>query len=331
MPPPCCHIPTTGSPFFPILIKDAEIFSRYVAGDWPIPTFYGPPDLTSALHVELRLWQPPSKLSTKKYHANQAAYNAWGAMAQQVRNTFGPAIRNDFEKRFPISLPIAKAGQCCLAIYDKWLLDTLMSIRSTARSLPGAVGVLNGKTKPTALASLGLAQKIINIFIKYKLCWAVSGQYSLTAPSGFAKPADPLKVTSFTCALHAPIDSPFLELFIETPLGHRLVKDGYIFPREKSPMFRQTRDGIYRSWMKLDCLRTYYGFQLILRRLAMRAWPPSCACKYAKSLLTLKEECANSFDEWFPNDLEKQAPDWLNVALEIPDEYFDKTLAQIGR
>jgi hypothetical protein len=84
------------------------------------------------------------------------------------------------------------------------------------------------------------------------------------------------RVDPFLCALHCPIDSVLLKTLLQDPIGQELIKHGLM---NNQGHLRQS-NGDFDSWSKLDCLETYFRFQLMLRRIAMQTWPPGCACRY---------------------------------------------------
>lgn len=121
-----------------------------------------------------------------------------------------------------------------------------------------------------------MAQKILNLFLKYQACWHVGGQWD-QEPGQFVNHPASARVAPFLCALHSPIDSRLLNALLGSPIGQELVRLGWM----NNQGYLQQANGVFTSWSNLDCLKTYFRFQLMLRKIAMRTWPPGCACQSA--------------------------------------------------
>ena len=84
----------------------------------------------------------------------------------------------------------------------------------------------------------------------------------------------------------------------------------------------------WRPWSKLDCLGTYYGFQLVLRRIAMSTWPKECGCFGLSDAI---QKCGDMFQEEFTKGQECQGTDWIEIAKNIPDEIIDNTIEELKK
>ena len=326
---PCCHIPTPARPVFPAtLVPDAQCFSQYVGDGNPTGRAATTTILTSGLHLEMKLWPASGGLPLNKYIPNNARNNSWRAM--QIRgcnNTFTPTEQNQLFNELLAGLPIPSSRVCCLGDYDGWLLDNVIGFRAAGLQ-PGrnpVAAVANGST-PTTLASVGLAQKPINVFVKYELCWQVAGQWL----RGIFHPYAPLQIPDlpqFVCALHAPVDAILVEKLLALPVGLHLKRQGLLKSRKGSPLIQQSSDGNFRPWSKLDCLRTYYGLQLMLRRIAMATWPKGCACSASPDQAI--KDCADWFNEKYRTSNICKGKDWIQAACDLGKEVdvIDKTLA----
>ncbi|MEI6655721.1 MAG: hypothetical protein WCP45_13220, partial [Verrucomicrobiota bacterium] len=169
-------------------------------------------------------WSPATGALPKRYHPNCAEHNAWKAMQQMgIKGTFSPpeqtAIFNQIRSTFP-SLP---ANQCAQSVFDGWLCGLATRLRATGLGQNGAM-LPRATQKPTTLASFGLVQKLINIYLKYAFCWAVAGRYNQGAFESFSLIPN---ITDFTCALHAPIDAILLGELRDTELGKKWIAERF--------------------------------------------------------------------------------------------------------
>ena len=303
-------IPPTGA-YAAQLLADCQTFSRYVADAGFVPsTHSGAPALTSALHVEMSLWKPTSQQIGRRYHANDAEHNAWWAMQQMgIVGTFSSAeiaavfaaIRTTFPKLLP--------GQCARSVFDAWHLDLINGLRVQGLAKAGAIGA-TGTHKPTTLATLGLAQKVVNIYLKYAICWELAGRFQ----GGTFVPSSLIPgIADFICALHAPIDSILLNSLRDTALGKYWIENG-ILDRHRARI--QQVDGTWSPWSKLDSPATYLAAQSALRGMADEFWP-SCSCdgevdqsEYPGQFLITGIEAENS-----KSDLEN--PDNVSLIAEV--------------
>ena len=345
---PCCHIPTPANPIFPpSLVPDAERFARYVGG---APLGNGPNDvgapvptavLTSGLHLEMKLWQPNNPMPLNRYLINAHFGNSWTAMLAgwlipQLGERFSPQEKTEIEKLLSLPNPVLGQQRCILTPFDNWALNLMVQLRQMGQDagrnpIPPGAG-----HQTTALASYGRCQKLINIYLKYGICWQVAGQWI----NGFFVPynAPPLpQLPQYLCALHAPIDrillagpqkqkgKPKRGGIVNLPLGAWLVQQNLLM---NNGDLWQSSDGQFRCWSKLDCLRTYYGLQLMLRRVAMQTWPKGCSC--APSPQAAIQKCADWFNETYPAEPSCVGPDWVQAACELPDSVIEETIRQLS-
>lgn len=271
MPRPCRMIPPTGA-HAAQLLGDCQTFSRYVAdAGFVPPTRSGAPALTSALHVEMSLWKPTSQKIGRRYHANDAEHNAWWAMQQMgIVGTFSTAeitaIFVSIRTTFPKLLP----GQCARSVFDAWHFDLINGLRVQGLAKSGAIGATDSH-KPTTLATVGLAQKVVNIYLKYALCWELAGRFQ----GGTFVPSILIPgIADFICALHAPIDSILLNSLRDTALGKDWIESG-VLDRYRARI--QQVDSTWSPWSKLDSPETYLAVQSALRAMADESWT-SCSC-----------------------------------------------------
>jgi hypothetical protein len=321
--PPCCQIPPGPYGHFLLGLKyDTEQFSKYVGNGSPLGIRRHAGFLTSGLHLEMKLWPPHGHLPCPPYKINDARHNSWQAMRQKSVNTFNPAERNAIFDSFPKSFPRRKS--CALVEYDLWILKEIDTLCIRGLGQPGAVGG-GGPGLPTTLATIGKTQKLINIYVKYQFCWQIAGQWqNIPAPGHFVSYKPPFSPQDFLCALHAPIDRQILKSLKNLAIGHHLKKQGALAGEN----LIQSSDGAKRPWSKLDCLRTYYGFQLALRRIAMRTWPKECGCFGLSDAI---QKCGDMFQEEFSKGQECQGPDWIEIAKNIPDDIIDSTIEELKK
>lgn len=270
---PCCHVGPAGQ-FAAQFKTDAQRFSAYVGGAANPPTGSPGSKLVSALHVDLKLWHPAKVPIGRPYRINDAFGNAWKvARPQRSPDPFNgrPADRA-FIESLVLTLP-PPPSSCVLSVFDQWILKTIMALRGRSLKLARLAGG-SAPAQPYALSTVGMAQKILNVYLKYQACWHVAGRWDQRKGQFVNNPAS-ATVAPFLCALHCPIDSMLLKALLRGPIGQELVHLGLMNTRGH---LRQA-NGVFTSWSNLDCSKTYFGFQLILRRIAMRTWPPGCACQ----------------------------------------------------
>lgn len=351
---PCCKIPNQTPPVFPFsLIPDAVRFANYVGGapfvviGAPAPTTI----LNSGLHLEMKLWPVEGGLPLNRYLINGHFHNAWVAMLAgwldwQAGDRFDVGEKPALETLLD-SLPNpTNAAGCHLTAFDGWHLQLMSDLRQTGQNLARNPILPEGKKRTTALASFGRCQKLINVFLKYEICWQVADQWVGRALVPYAAPRVP-SLPEYLCALHAPIDRILLAGppkkkgkprshfgLSGTPLGQWLKGLGMM--SADGADLRQSSDGEFQPWSKLDCLRAYYGFQLMLRRIALNTWPPGCACGStpprdpATSAKVLTGQCRDWFNAGFcAKHPVGEGPDWIQIACDLPEEVIRETILKL--
>lgn len=315
--PPCCQIPPgPHGNFHSSLLHDAQQFSRYVGGGLFQFVTLLTDFLTSSLHLEMKLWKPPPL--ARFYQINHAEHNSWVAMSRRtvadrnVYSHFNDAERNGVFNDFNSSFP-RRRSRCALLDFDRPILTQIINLRNRGLLHAGLVQ-WQPPGKPPALGTVGLAQKLINIYVKYVFCWQFAGQFP--SPRPYAPPFSP---KDFLCALHAPIDRQVLKSVKGLPIGVHLSNRGAI----RGENLIQSSNGNSRPWSKLDCLRTYYGFQLLLRRIALFTWPNGCGCSHLGSAI---KECGDMFEDEFVDGQECQGPDWIEIANNLPIDVIQATI-----
>jgi hypothetical protein len=326
---PCCHLPP---PIPPSLVPDAERFSKYVGGA-PLGAIGVPHAstlLTSGLNLEMKLWKP----TNYTYQPNQHELNSWRVMSRRTTAPNRLFLRHTQKEKDLIFSKIIKIkpefNKCNLIPFDDCLLKLIIQLRHDALARLG-IGLWEPVVppqRPPEVGTIGLAQKLINIYFKYEICWQFAGQWDAGAFTVYTPKI--LFLQNHLCALHAPIDSILLKEINKLPLGKYLRNKRILINGDN---LRQA-NGVNKPWSKLDCLRTYYGLQLILRRVAMNTWPKGCACSardsetLADSASRLIKECADWYNsEYYAND--NAITDWIKIATEIPQDTIDKTLEKI--
>ena len=308
MPKCCIHAPA--AVHNDSLKIDAQAFSAWVGGMWPLtrPPLSPPlPGLTSALHVDLKLWTP--RKAIRRHMINRALDNA--VSEARARHPNAPGTDSIVYRTYiNNNLNLPSAGQfCSIFQYDLWLLSF---IRNTCAHFA---------TPGTFLSTIGMAQKVVNLYNKYMACWAYAGQYNLL---GFAAPADPTGVKNFVCALHCPLDNILLLQLARTDIGYYLQDHGLLQVNGNSVLIQQD-DGINKTWSNLDCPTAYYALQWFIRRIAMATWPSGCSV-----------ECIHPSDGIDPKGILKRIfPDgptgisnWWEKLNACPDEKFQNSAIQ---
>lgn len=348
----CCQIPNQNNPVFPSsLVPDAASFSRYVGGE-PLEQIgdqVEPGVLTSALHLEMKLWKPTK--FKKPYEINNSLKNSWVAMlagwnSKDQGDRFNADEKQGIEKDLASLADIHVSGSCGLTDFDGWHLKLMVELRRKGQDQDRKPILPIKHAHTTSLASFGRAQKLINIFLKYELCWQVAGRWENEDFVVYAQHRIP-NLPQYLCALHAPIDRILLEGgrekeqektdfgLLGTPLGRWLLVSEMI---ESNGDLKQSSEGKIRPWSKLDCLRTYYGLQLMLRRIAMNTWTAGCACgggpkgdpDVAAKALTVA--CA----KWFENKYGEKhrcgqgQTDWVKAACDLPEQVIQETIKVLG-
>jgi hypothetical protein len=217
---------------------------------------------------------------------------------------------------------------CALVEYDQWILLKIQDLRLGGLCHAGLHHPWMPPGKPPELGTIGLAQKLINIYVKYEFCWQIAGQWP-----ALGRYVSPFSPQDFLCALHAPIDNGVIVSLVKNYSVGQYLKNKkrlrcYGNPPKEQSYIRQSSDNGWRPWSKLDCLRTYYGFQLVLRRIAMRTWPKECGCFGLSDAI---QKCGDMFQEEFSKGQECQGPDWIEIAKDIPDDIIDSTIKELKK
>jgi hypothetical protein len=123
------------------------------------------------------------------------------------------------------------------------------------------------------------------------------------------------------------LDRILLDALKQFELGRWLKRTSLL--RSADSTLRQSSDGHFRPWSKLDCLRTYYGLQLMLRKIAMNTWPHGCAC--APSSQEAIQACADWFNNNYGADhpCGQDQPDWIQAACDLPEVVILTTVNQL--
>jgi len=316
---PCCIVTNNVPGVRAGLNRLADLFARFQGGGHLNPVAHHPEPLTSALHFEMCLWNHPEPLAVPPFAIDDAFHNSWTAMSQMyAANTFTENEMTRIHEDIIKLPPKTVATSCILGAFDKWILNLILSLRSEGQNLTRNP-VLPQNPYPSALASVGRAQKLVNLYLKIELCWQISGfKYGCARP--VLHRAMIPHLLSYLCALHAPLDRSLLQKIVSLPLGAWLI-DKYLMGNNGDLV--QSSDNVARPWSKLDCLRTYYGLQLMLRRVAMASWPAGCACSgaWGNGRDTIGKICG----EIDPKDGNK-GPDWLAAVFQLPENVILETL-----
>ncbi len=325
----CCQFPIPLDPAFPdALIPDAHLFAKYVGGA-PLAGLRTPNAtgaLASALHLEMKLWEP----TEFTWYINDSQRNAWGVMSNRTTapaNVFPRFVQRRQCLVFSSFVLPPCANDCCLVAFDSWLLSKLVELRNEGLAHAGLhAWEADQQEKPPELGTIGLAQKLINIFLKYEICWQAVGQWGNGQMVPYQPPAIP-NLPEYLCALHAPIDRILLDALGSLAIG-KWLKKAKLFNATTSQL-KQSSDGSLRPWSKLDCLRTYYGLQLMLRKAAMLTWQPGCAC--SKSTNAAIQNCADWFNQTYGNEhpCGSGQLDWIQAACDLPELIIQETLKEL--
>lgn len=314
---PCCNIPPNGptGDFKLSLEHDAKEFSKYVGGGYiPKPTILGN-KLTSALHLEMKLWRDINPLPAQ-YRPNDAKYNAWRAMMQimaigKFTGTQQATIFQYLGKKINQT-----PNRCSIVEYDRNVFSILCYLRT--QGLQNAnirCYTLSGQHSPK-LSTVGRCQKLINIYYKYELSWACAG-----SSHGHLN-----QVTNYLCALHAPLDNVFLSSLLDHPIGQYLLERRVLRRNGALVKIRQRSDNTFRPWSKLDCFDSYFYLQWVFRKVAIRSWQRSGCnpCPCPGSFRKLIDETKTAFDE-LTVELDPEF-DWPDFNWDWIDELFDEGL-----
>lgn len=163
---PCCLIPNPVQQLFPAsLVPDAQRFSQYVGDGNPSKPTAPTTILTSALHLEMKLWEP----TPFTYWENDAQRNSWAVMRVVMgRDTFVDNEKCgifDLLCKLPYFPYFCTLSDCVLKQYDGWLLDTVLHLRMLGLQPHRGPNPAGTNRQVPALASVGRAQKLLNIFL----------------------------------------------------------------------------------------------------------------------------------------------------------------------
>jgi hypothetical protein len=175
-----------------------------------------------------------------------------------------------------------------------------------------------------------MAQKPLNVYVKYMSCWAYTGQYS-QPPGAFGVPLDPLGLSNFGCALHCPLDNFLLGALSETDIGEYLLENKLLRAiRNKKGWTCAIRqeNGSWKPWSKLDCPTAYYALQWFIRRIAISTWPESCRAQCIKPSGNIIPE--DILAQVFPDSI-ASASIWWKAFRKCPEEKFCNSAVQIAQ
>jgi hypothetical protein len=317
---PCCHVGPAG-PFAAQFKTDAQRFSAYVGGSPNLPPGAVGPELVSALHVDLKLWQPgPNRVPLgRPYRINDAFGNAWKTARPQLSpDPFkGHPADRAFIKSVVLNLPPQPSG-CVLSVFDQWILDTIIAIRDRSLRLAGG----NAPSLPYALSTVGMAQKILNVYLKYQACWHMGGQWDQATGQFVNHPAS-ASIAPFLCALHCPIDREIIIELLKLPIGKWCLKKGLM---DEGGKLRQA-NGSLRRRSQFDCWHNYYGFQFMLRKIVIQTWPSGCMC----NCISFEESAINLVNKIPKTEGFNQEFDWIREVESLPKEVIDETITAIGK
>ena len=241
--------------------------------------------------------------------------NAWKAARPVLgKDTFrGHAASRAYVEKLVGSLPGLTSLPCVLGPYDRWILGQIDAVRKAGRTLSGGVG------RASALSTVGMSQKILNVYWKYQACWHAGGTWNAGA-GAFVPSAN--AAGAILCALHCPIDSILLRAIRDKlTLGCWLQKERLM---DAGAYLRQS-DGSFSPWSKLECIRTYYGLQLMLRRIAMFTWPNGCPCPGQGGRAGIIAVIPTSPEGAGEGD----GPDWVEKFFDLPEEVIAKTADEL--
>lgn len=300
------------------LLNDCRDFARYVAGKFTP----APPRLTnhlsSALHVEMKLSKPKVELPNR-YVPNDLEYNTWKAMAN--RTTHMPDDENDLNEaqaeifdRIRNALP--STDNCDAHDFDRNLLFLLTKLRDQGLSyFPNWAS--KPPWRPPELGTIGLAQRLVNLFYEYEQAWTLT-----IRPATATQELPSQDLYALFPHLHATLHVAFIKALETLPIGRWLTKSGYM----RTGKFLNNSDGKFHSWWQTDCLRTYYGIQILLRRMAMSTWLPHIT---HDDITAMAQNAKAMFKENFPSN-RMYCLDWLELATDTSNEdlqnAIDRTL-----
>ncbi len=290
------------------LLNDCRDYARHIAGKFrPRPATLTN-HLSSALHLEMKLSKPKAELPNR-YLPNDLEYNTWKAMAN--RTTHMPddekilkEAKDEIFHRIRNVLPSTE--NCEAHDFDRKILTLLSELRDQ-----GLTYFPNWASKPPwrppELGTIGLAQRLVNLYYEYELAW------TLTLRPASAEQEHPSQdLYALFPHLHATLHVAFIKALEPLPLGRWLTKKEYM----RTGKFLNNSDGKYHSWWQTDCLRTYYGIQILLRRAAMTTWLPHIS---QDDITAMAQNAKEMYKETFPSK-RMYCLDWLELATDTSNE-----------
>ena len=287
---------------------DAWEFTRFVAGKHRARPSRLTQYLASGLHLEMKLGRANIGLPSR-YLPNNVEHNVWLAMSN--RTTLIPVAEKDLsgekdnifaQLRESPSIPQGYEAQD----YDLNHLKLLIDLKKK-----GLAYFPNWASKPPwrppELGTIGLCQRLANMFYEYEFCWDMTQR-----PAVVASPPPKEDLRNWLPFLHAPLHISFLGVLEKLPIGLWLIQKEYL----RKEKLRDTLEDKFVTWWKMDSLRTYYGIQLLFRRIAMNTWLPEITDKAIEAVIT---KAKSAFEETFSETRNKKH-DWLDLAADFQNE-----------
>jgi hypothetical protein len=318
---------------------DAQLYSKYVGGAYPVPSLRHARTLVSGLHVEMKLWSATAT-SEKAIHSpsswriNDAGHNAWmtvlrGATSPSMKRcSYDETDRGRLIGSLRSALRANDFSEDPFLMYDEWLLEILLKIREQAWLREGQTEprrIINLEDKPKPLTRIGQVQELVNVYVKHEACWQAAGHWQKNPhPGQFAAHTEEYTIGETVWALHAPLDQGLLDALAQFALGRHLIDRGLLQQTDDGVLFRPHATVQTCWWYQLDCLQSYYAFQLILRQLAMLSWPAEWCSNHIR-------QCHALYGRLFGIKRGPyEGPDWWQVALNIPPDVLQTTLDQLA-
>ena len=161
--------------------------------------------------------------------------------------------------------------------------------------------------RPPELGTIGLAQRLVNLFFEYEQAWTLT-----LRPATATQDLPSQDLYALFPHLHATLHVAFIKALEALPLGRWLTKNGYM----RTGKFLNNSDGKFHSWWQTDCIRTYYGIQILLHRVAMTTWLPHIT---QDDISAMAQNAKAMFKESFPSN-RMYCLDWLDLATDTSNE-----------
>ena len=313
--PEDCQILYDGN-FALSLQYDAWDFSRYVAGKYRARPSRLCKYLTSALHLELKLGRANLELPSR-YLPNEVEHNVWTAMSN--RTTLIPESAKDLSSdKDSIFKQLREASRNPSGYeskdYDLNHLKVLCELREKGLAYYPQWAE-KPPWRPPAMGTIGLSQRLVNMFYQYEFCWDLTYR-----PSSVSSPPSSEDMINWLPFLHAPLHVSFIGALEKLPLGFWLTQKEYI----RKGKIRDSLENKFVTWWKMDSLRTYFGIQLLLRRIAMNTWHPKITEERIQAAIF---ETKSAFDQTFP---EKQCKthDWVKLACDFDNQELQTIISK---